>query len=202
MKITRSAFRSLAVAAKLIVVFTVLLGIVYPLSITAIGQIALPRQANGSLLSAEGDVVGSRLLGQEFTDSNGDPLAEYFQTRPSAAGEGYDGGQSSGSNLGPNNPTLVELVSTKRAEIAAFNGVPESEIPADAVTASSSGLDPHISPEYARVQAARVAQARGLPLAEVRDLVERSIEPRDLGFLGEPRVNVLVLNTELDKLKG
>ena len=141
-----------------------------------------------------------RLIGQSFTDADGNALPEWFQSRPSAAGDGYDGGASSGSNYGPENPDLIAAIEERQAAIAALDGVPVGEIPADAVTASASGLDPHISPEYALLQVTRVAEARGLPEAEVRELVESMIQGRDLGFLGEPRVNVLLLNLALAEL--
>ncbi len=144
--------------------------------------------------------MGSALIGQSFTDADGNPLPEWFQPRPSAAGDGYDAGASSGSNLGPENEDLIAAIEERKAQIAEFNGVAVAEIPADAVTASASGLDPHISPEYARLQVARVAEARGLPESEVRDLVESRIQARDLGYLGEPTVNVLQLNLALDEL--
>ncbi|GAA2980509.1 K+-transporting ATPase ATPase C chain [Microbacterium terrae] len=203
MSTIRTTLRQSGVAVRAMLVFTLVLGIGYTLLITGIGQIALPWQAGGSVVrSADGAVVGSALLGQPFTDSGGAPLREYFQSRPSAAGDGYDGGASSGSNLGPENADLVAAIQDRQAAIAAFEGVDVSEIPADAVTASASGLDPHISPAYAQLQAARVAEARGLPIDEVQSLVEEHTEARDLGYLGEPRVNVLSLNLALDALAG
>jgi len=147
--------------------------------------------------TADGDIVGSALIGQSFTDAAGDPLPEWFQPRPSAAGDGYDAGASSGSNLGPENPDLIAAIEDRKAQVAGFDGVAESDVPVDAVTASGSGLDPHISPEYALQQVARVAAARGLDEADVRALVESRIQPRDLGYLGEPTVNVLELNLAL-----
>ena len=144
--------------------------------------------------------MGSALIGQSFTDADGNPLPEWFQPRPSAAGDGYDAGASSGSNLGPENEDLIAAIEERKAQVAEFNGVPEADVPADAVTASASGLDPHISPEYALLQVARVAEARGLPESEVRDLVESRIQARDLGYLGEPTVNVLQLNLALAEL--
>ena len=147
-----------------------------------------------------GEVVGSSLIGQSFTDADGNPLPEYFQSRPSAAGDGYDAGASSGSNWGPENPDLIAAIAQRKASIAAFENVAESEVPADAVTASASGLDPHISPAYAELQVARVAEARGLSEREVSALVSQYTENRDLGYLGEPRVNVVALNLALDAL--
>lgn len=179
-------------------VLTVVLGIAYPLVITGIGQLALPWQSNGSPLSVHGKTVGSALIGQSFTDADGRPLPEYFQPRPSAAGAGYDAAASSGSNLGPENPDLIAAIKQRRAQIAKFNGVDPKEVPADALTASSSGLDPHISPAYAELQVARIATERDLPKARVLALVERNTQARDLGYLGEPTVNVLQLNIALD----
>jgi K+-transporting ATPase ATPase C chain len=176
------------------------LGIGYPLAVTAVGQLALPAQANGSLITVDGDVVGSSLIGQSFTDAEGVALPEWFQSRPSAAGDGYDGGASSGSNYGPENDDLIAAIGDRQAAIEDLDGT--SGIPADAVTASASGLDPHISPEYALLQVARVAEARGIPEAEVRELVESRIQGRDLGYLGEPTVNVLELNIALMELDG
>lgn len=200
---TRTAGRTVWVAIRAMTLLTVLLGLIYPLAITAVGALALPAQAGGSLLrTADGTVVGSSLIGQSFSDATGAPLARYFQPRPSAAGDGYDAASSSGSNLGPQNPELVAAVSERRAQVAAFDGVPESRVPADAVTASSSGLDPHISAAYAAIQVERVAAARGLSVDEVRALVQRCTQGPDLGYLGETRVNVLELNLALDELKG
>ncbi len=194
------AARGTWIALRLMLIFTVLLGVAYPLLVTGIGQLAFPWQANGSQLRAsDGRVVGSALLGQSFADAEGKPLRQYFQPRPSAAGEGYDAAQSGGSNLGPENPELVQRIGERKAEVAAFNGVPESRVPVDAVTASGSGLDPDISPEYARVQLRRVAEARGLPLAELERMVARHTSGADLGFIGEARVNVVELNLALDE---
>jgi len=202
MSITRATLRQASVSIRALLVFTVVLGIGYTLLITAIGQLALPWQANGSAVSVDGRQVGSSLIGQSWTDASGAPLPGYFQSRPSAAGAGYDGGASSGSNLGPENPDLIAAIEERKAEIAAFEGVDAADIPADAVTASASGLDPDISPAYALLQVDRVAAARGLEEAAVRNLVESRIQARDLGFLGEPRVNVLELNLALDALQG
>lgn len=199
----RSTRRLTAVAIRSMVLLTVVLGIGYMLAITAVGQLALPWQANGSTVKDDaGRVVGSALIGQSFSDEDGKPLPQYFQPRPSAAGDGYDGKASSGSNLGPENPDLIAAIRERKADIAAFNGVPQSAVPADAVTASGSGLDPHISPAYAELQAHRVAEARGLSEASVRALVSRYTQGRDLGYLGEPTVNVLQLNLAVDELKG
>lgn len=201
MSSSRTTLRTVGVAARALAVFTVLLGLGYTLLITGIGQVALPWQANGSLVKdASGDVVGSALIGQSFTDADGVALPGYFQSRPSAAGDGYDGAASSGSNLGPENPDLVAAIGERKAAIAAREGVDAAAVPADAVTASASGLDPHISPAYALLQVPRVARERGLDEARVRALVEAQTQQRDLGYLGEPRVNVLQLNLALDAL--
>lgn len=199
---TRATVRTTGVAVRAMLVLTLVLGVGYTLLITGIGQLALPWQANGSLVQdARGETVGSALIGQGFTDASGAPLPGYFQSRPSAAGDGYDGGASSGSNLGPENADLITAIEERQAAVAALDDVPADEIPADAVTASASGLDPHISPAYAELQIPRVASERGLDEAEVRALVAQHTEERDLGFLGEPRVNVLALNLALDGLR-
>ena len=191
-------FRQTWTAIRAMLILTVALGIVYPLAVTGVGQLALPAQANGSLIRVDGEVVGSSLIGQSFTDADGNALPEWFQSRPSAAGAGYDGGASSGSNWGPENPDLVAAVKERRVAIESVDGT--TDIPADALTASGSGLDPHISPDYARLQAASVAKARGLSPRDVSDLVESMIQQRDLGYLGEPTVNVLQLNIALAML--
>lgn len=201
MSTARTTVRTAGVAVRAMLVFTLVLGVGYTLLITGIGQLVLPWQANGSpVTDSNGQVVGSALIGQSWADTEGAPLPQYFQSRPSAAGDGYDGGASSGSNLGPENDDLVAAVEDRQAAIAQLDGVPVNEIPADAVTASGSGLDPDISPAYALLQVPRVAQARGVSEAEVRSLVEQHVQQRDLGFLGEPRVNVLALNLALDAL--
>jgi len=192
--------RSLWTAIRALLVLTVVLGLAYPLAITAVGQIALPAQSNGSLLRSDGEVIGSSLIGQSFTDDDGVALPEWFQSRPSAAGAGYDGGASSGSNYGPENADLITAIEDRKAAVAELEGIAESEVPADALTASASGLDPHISPEYALIQVTRVAEARGVDEASIRSLVESRIQGRDLGYLGEPRVNVLELNLALAEL--
>ncbi len=201
MSTARTTLRTAGAALRAMLVFTLVLGIGYTALITAVGQVALPWQANGSPVStAEGVPAGSALIGQSFLDADGSPLPEYFQSRPSAAGDGYDGGASSGSNYGPENTDLVSSIAERRAAVAAFEHVDPADVPADALTASASGLDPHISPAYARLQIDRVAAARDLDEAEVRALVESKIQARDLGFLGEPRVSVLELNLALDAL--
>ncbi|MBT2484380.1 MULTISPECIES: potassium-transporting ATPase subunit KdpC [unclassified Microbacterium] len=195
MSSTRSTVRTAGVAVRAILVLTLVLGVGYTLLVTGIGQLALPWQANGSPL--DGD-RGSALIGQSFQDAEGDALPEYFQSRPSAAGDGYDGTASGGSNLGPENPDLVAAIEERRSAIAEREGVSVDGVPADAVTASASGLDPHISVAYALLQVTRVAEARGLSTEEVRTLVESRIQGRDLGFLGEQRINVAELNLALD----
>ena len=199
MSSTRTAARTTGVAVRAMLVLTLLLGVGYTLLVTGIGQLLLPWQANGSPLP---DDKGSSLIGQSFTDADGNALPEYFQSRPSAAGDGYDGAGSSGSNLGPENPDLVAAIAGRKAAIAEREGVAPSEVPADAVTASGSGLDPHISVAYALLQVPRVAEARGLSVPVVRELVESRIQGRDLGFLGEERINVAELNLALDDREG
>ncbi|WP_223692709.1 K(+)-transporting ATPase subunit C [Leifsonia poae] len=196
----RGTGRQYGVALRAVLLFTVVLGIAYPLAVTGIGQLALPAQSDGSLITSQGKVVGSSLIGQSFTDKKGIPLPQWFQSRPSAAGTGYDGANSSGSNLGPNNPDLVKAIDERKAVIEKVDGVSASQIPADAVTASGSGLDPHISPAYALLQVDAVARARGIGTAEVKKLVEEHTQVRDLGYLGEPTVNVLQLNIALAAL--
>jgi potassium-transporting ATPase KdpC subunit len=201
MSTTRTTLRTTGVAVRAMLLFTILLGVGYTLAVTGIGQLILPWQANGSpVRDSSGDVVGSALIGQSFTDADGAPLPQYFQSRPSAAGDGYDGAASSGSNLGPENPDLIASIEERRAAIAAFEGVTPADIPADALTASASGLDPDISPAYALLQVPRVARERGLDESRVQLLVESRIQQRDLGYLGEPRVNVLMLNLALDAM--
>jgi K+-transporting ATPase ATPase C chain len=174
-----------------------------------VAQAAFHNQANGSLVSYNGHVVGSSLLCQEFVDAKGNPLPQYFQPRPSDAvvsGDKTDYGCdplfSSASNLGPTNPTEIMLIQQRQKQIAAFDHVAISQIPADAVTASGSGLDPDITPANAYIQVDRVAMARHLPVSEVDNLVNQHIQGRQLGFLGEPTVNVLELNIALDQLSA
>lgn len=191
-------FRQTWTAIRALLIFTVVLGVVYPLAVTAVGQLVLPAQANGSLIRVDGEVVGSSLIGQTFADADGNALPEWFQSRPSAAGDGYDGGASSGSNYGPENDDLIAAIDARREVIKSLDAT--TLIPADALTASASGLDPHISPADARLQVPRVAGARDLATEEVTRLVESMIQQRDLGYLGEPTVNVLRLNIALAKL--
>jgi K+-transporting ATPase ATPase C chain len=189
--------RQLLPALIMLLVFTVLTGLVYPLVITGFAQVAFKDKANGSLVKENGKVVGSKWIGQNFTK----PV--YFHPRPSAAGDGYDPTLSSGSNLGPTNPKLLDEV---RARVAAYrkeNGLARNaKVPVDAVTASASGLDPDISVANARIQARRVAEARGLPVERVLQLVHDHTDGREIGFLGESGVNVLELNLALDKIRA
>ena len=198
----RTAVRQYWVAIRAMLIFTVVLGVGYTAAITGIGQLALPHQANGSAITVGDATVGSALIGQGFTDKKGNALPQWFQSRPSAAGNGYDASASSGSNYGPENSDLITAVKERKAAIAELDGVTGSSIPADALTASSSGLDPHISPEYALLQVERIARVRTLSVASVRKLVDDQIQAPDLGYLGQSRVNVLELNLALAKMKG
>ena len=170
--------------------FAVLLGIIYPLALWGVGQLAFPFQANGSLVRKDGVVIGSTVIGQAFTSDR------YFQTRPSAAGKGYDGLASSGSNLGPTSQALVDRIKgdLKKQRDQGVSG----PLPADLITASGSGLDPDLSPDAALIQVPRIAKARNLPEARVRRLVEQSIDQPLLGFIGEPHANLFELNRQLD----
>jgi K+-transporting ATPase ATPase C chain len=194
---------------RFLLVFTVLCGFIYPLIMLGIGQAAFHNKVNGSLVSYKGQVVGSGLLCQEFVDAKGNPLPQYFQPRPSDAvvsgvknDYGCDPLYSSASNLGPTNPVEIKDIQSEQQAISAFDHVPVSQIPADAVTASGSGLDPDITPANAYIQVDRIAAARHLPVSEVYNLVTQNITGRTLGFLGEPTVNVLLLNIKLDELPG
>jgi K+-transporting ATPase ATPase C chain len=201
-----STVRQLLAALRGLLLFTVICGIAYPVVMFGIAQVAFHKQANGSLISYQGRTVGSSLLCQEFVDAKGNPLPQYFQPRPSNAVNadsktdyGCNPLFSAASNLGPNNPDLVQLIKTRQKQVAALNHVKISQIPPDAVTASASGLDPYISPQNAAIQVDRVAAARHASPAEVKALVQQNTQGRTLGFLGEPRVNVLTLNIALNQ---
>jgi potassium-transporting ATPase KdpC subunit len=189
----RAFVRQLVPAILAVVVFTVITGLLYPLAVTGVSQAAMRDKANGSLVKVDGVVVGSKLLGQQFT------AAQYFHPRPSAAGEGYDGLASAASNLGPTNPDFLATVQQRIDAYRTENDLSADQtVPVDAVTASGSGLDPQISVANARIQAVRVATARNLPIAEVLRLVDEHTSDRQWGFLGEAGVNVLELNMALD----
>ncbi len=201
-----SIVRQHVAALRGLLLFTVICGIIYPVVMLGVAQVAFHHQANGSLVSYNGHVVGSSLLCQEFVDAKGNPLPQYFQPRPSAAVNsasktdyGCDPGFSAASNLGPDNPALVTLIKARQKQIAAFDHVRISQIPPDAVTASASGLDPYISPQNAAIQLNRVATARHASPAAIMALVNQYTQGRTLGFLGEPRVNVLNLNIALNQ---
>jgi len=183
--------RNLIVAVLMTIVTTVLLGVVYPLGITAIAQVLFPDKANGQLITRDGKAVGSRLIGQGFSSPG------YFRSRPSAAGTGWDAANSAGTNFGPTNKKLIDAV--KANVEAAQKENPGVPVPIDLVTTSASGFDPHVSPAAADFQVPRVARERGMSEADLRLLVAANTEGRTFGFLGEPRVNVLELNLALDR---
>lgn len=189
--------RSLWISVRVYVLAFVVLGLAYPLVLAGVARVAFPHQAAGSLVrNGAGDVVGSELIGQTFVSGR------YFHSRPSAAGDGYDALASGGSNLGPTSQELSDQLQARvSAALTAEEGLQRGSIPADMVTASGSGLDPDISPANALAQAARVARARGLALDQVQQLIEQHVRGRDLGIIGEPRVNVLELNLALDALQ-
>lgn len=183
--------KNFVTAILMTIATTVLLGIIYPLVVTGLAQVLFPKKANGQLIEANGKIIGSRIIGQAFTSPG------YFHSRPSSAGNGYDATNSNGSQLGPTNQKLIDRVKADVASAQAEN--PGTPVPIDLVTSSASGLDPHISPAAAAFQLPRVAKARGISEPQLRQLVARHTENRELGFLGEPRVNVLELNLDLDK---
>ena len=184
--------RNFVAAVLMTIVTTVLFGVIYPLAITGIAQVVFPDKANGQLIERDGKVVGSRLIGQGFSSPG------YFRSRPSAAGTGYDAANSAGTNLGPTNKKLIDAVMANVE--AARKENPDAPVPIDLVTTSASGLDPHISPANADFQVPRVARERGISEADLRGLVAAHTEGRTFGFLGEPRVNALELNLDLDKM--
>lgn len=185
--------KQLRPAIVMTVLLCVITGLIYPGVVTALAQLVFPRQANGSLITVNGRVVGSELIGQTFTQPY------YFHSRPSAAGSGYDGAASSGTNKGPTDAKLADTLIAQAVDSAVKNdGAVKGHIPTDMVTSSASGLDPHISPANAYLQVARVARARHADSAAVRSLLDRHVEGRQFGFFGEPRVNVLLLNIALD----
>ena len=209
---TSPALRQYGAALRTLLVLTVILGLAYPLAMTGLAQVAFGGNADGSLVTRDGKTVGSDLIGQAFTrpvmengqpkkDPDGNSVVEadptYFQSRPSAAGAGYDPLSSSASNRGPESEVLIAAINERRATAAKLDGVDPQQVAPDALMASGSGLDPHISPAYAAQQVARVARERGLDVARVRALVDQHTQGRTLGFLGEPRVNVLELNLAL-----
>jgi len=183
--------KNLITAVLMTVVTTILLGIIYPLVVTALAQALFHDKANGQLIVKDGKAVGSRIIGQAFNSDS------YFHSRPSNAGNGYDAANSSASNLGPTNHALIDRVNASVAQLKAEN--PQTPVPIDLVTSSGSGLDPHITPAAAAFQIPRIAKARGMSEAQLRAIVARHTEGRQLGFLGEPRVNVLELNLDLDQ---
>lgn len=187
-------WKQVGTAFRVTLVMTVLTGLIYPGVVTEVCQHLFPAQANGSMISLKGRIVGSALIGQNFSEP------QYFHPRPSAAGKhGYNATESGGSNYGPTNQELIDRIKASIAKFRKDNPDYKGPIPADLVTASGSGLDPDISPASAYAQAARVAMARGIPLKELRHLISQYTEGRELGFLGEPRVNVLELNLALDR---
>ena len=182
--------KNLVTAVLMTVATTILLGIAYPLLVTGIATVLFPANASGQLIQRDGKAIGSRIIGQAFTGPG------YFHSRQSAAGNGYDAANSGGTNLGPTNKKLIDRVQQDTASLQAEN--PGNSVPVDLITTSASGLDPHISPASAEFQVPRIARERGVPMDEVRQLVAKHTAGRQLGFLGEPRVNVLELNLDLD----
>jgi potassium-transporting ATPase KdpC subunit len=190
-----STLRHLAPALVFTIVTVIFFGLIYPLAMTGIAQLIFPTQANGSMVSVRGRVVGSDIIGQLWTKP------QYFHGRPSAAGNGYDPTATGGTNLGPTSKKLIDATKATIAALKKANPDATGPVPMDLITSSGSGIDPDVSPEAAYYQAPRVAKARGMALADVNALIARTIQPRELGFLGEPRVNVLQLNLALDAAK-
>lgn len=182
--------KNLKIAILMTVVTTILLGIIYPMVVTGLAQVIFPSKANGQLIYQNGQLVGSKIIGQAFTGPG------YLDSRPSAAGNGYDAANSGGTNLGPTNQKLIDRVNADAARLHAEN--PSQPVPVDLLTTSASGLDPDITPAAAEFQVARVAKARGISEQQVREIIQKHTAGRQLGFLGEPRVNVLEVNLELD----
>ncbi|EGO64091.1 potassium ABC transporter ATPase [Acetonema longum DSM 6540] len=193
----KKLFRQTLSAAVILVALTIITGLIYPLVMTGVAQTVFPDQANGSVIVRDGVSIGSELIGQNFTSP------KYFHSRPSTAGkDGYDGANSSGSNLGPTNQNLMDAVKGKAQNVREENGLPEGAgVPSDLALASGSGLDPHITPAAAYIQVERVARVRDLTVDAVRQLVDRHVEGRQWGIFGEPRINVLELNLALDALR-
>ncbi len=189
-------FSQLRAAVVVFLALTVVTGIAYPVAVTLVAQVVFPHQANGSLIERDGKVVGSELIGQQFDDP------KYFWSRPSATSPAYNGGASTGSNLGPTNPAQLDAVRGRVEVMKKANPDQTGSVPIDLVTASGSGLDPHISPAAAEFQVERVAKARGLDVLAIRDVVAKHSAGRSLGVLGEPRVNVLELNLALDAMQS
>ncbi|MFB7667534.1 potassium-transporting ATPase subunit KdpC [Kitasatospora sp. NPDC056138] len=205
-----TAVRTHLTALRMLLVMTVILGLAYPLLVTGISQVAFASKANGSLVSSGGKEIGSSLLGQSYNlpkkdpndpNEEAQPDPKWFQPRPSAAGTGYDAKSSSASNLGPNSADLLKAVEDRRAAVAAFDGVAPATVPVDALTASGSGLDPDISVAYAREQVGRVAKARSLSADTLNHLIDTYTDGRSIGFLGQPGVNVVLLNKALSEQK-
>lgn len=190
------AARQMGAAVRMLLVMTVLVGLAYPLVMTGFAQVVFPGRADGSIVQKDGRAVGSSLIGQSF-----DGRPEYFQSRPSAAGDGYDPLASAASNLAPENPGLIAAIEERRAAAARLDGTDPADVAPDALLASGSGLDPDISPQYAAQQVGRVARERGMSTQAVQALVDRYTGGRGLGFLGEPHVNVLLLNLALDRAR-